>query len=203
MFNDYLVYQESSSFLLTRNPTQKKDFFTEIIRGDEACLKMLQQSAPPVAKRVLLECTHPGHVMCEFIESRKVILAGGGMVRNSQGQLLMIYRKGHWDLPKGKIELRESIAEGAIREVWEETGIRAELLDDKPVYTYHTYNTEKESRILKETQWFHMNAVDHSPHVPQQQEEITHAVWLNRQQIEDILPQAYPMIQDLIRKYFL
>lgn len=203
MFNDYLVYQESSSFLLTRNPTQKKDFFTEIINGDEACLERLQQPVPAAGKRVLLECSYPGRVMCDFMESQTVVLAGGGIVRNSQGQLLWIHRRGYWDLPKGKIELRESIAEGAVREVWEETGIRAELLDDKPVYTYHTYPDEKGTRILKETQWFHMTSSDNASPVPQQMEGIAQAVWLSRQQTEEILPKAYPMIQDLVRKYFL
>lgn len=203
MFNDYLVYQESSSFLLTRNPTQKKDFFTEIVSGDTACLQRLQQAAPAAGKRVLLECTYPGQVMCNFMESQTVLLAGGGMVRNAQGEMLLIHRNGFWDLPKGKIELRESIAEGALREVQEETGICAELLDNKPVYTYHTYSDEKGNQMLKETQWFHMTTAGNAAPVPQVKEGITQAVWVNRQQMEEILPKAYPMIQDLVRKYFL
>ncbi|MBN2267271.1 MAG: NUDIX domain-containing protein [Candidatus Babeliaceae bacterium] len=38
--------------------------------------------------------------------------------------LLLHYLGGHWDLPKGKVEGNESLEEAAVREVWEETGLR-------------------------------------------------------------------------------
>ena len=50
------------------------------------------------------------------------IEAAGGIVENEKKELLFIYRLGKWDLPKGKVEKGESIAETAVREVEEETG---------------------------------------------------------------------------------
>lgn len=41
--------------------------------------------------------------------------------------LLLHYRKGYWDLPKGKLEGSETNLEAAIRELHEETGLTAEL----------------------------------------------------------------------------
>lgn len=38
--------------------------------------------------------------------------------------LLLKYPAGHWDFPKGNIESGESEAETAMREIWEETGLK-------------------------------------------------------------------------------
>ena len=44
--------------------------------------------------------------------------------------LLLHYRDGHWDFPKGKLEPRETKQEAAHRELYEETGLTAELDND-------------------------------------------------------------------------
>jgi 8-oxo-dGTP pyrophosphatase MutT (NUDIX family) len=48
-----------------------------------------------------------------------------GIVRDGTGRVLLICRSdnGHWALPAGAMELGESIAECAAREVFEETGL--------------------------------------------------------------------------------
>jgi 8-oxo-dGTP pyrophosphatase MutT (NUDIX family) len=48
-------------------------------------------------------------------------------VLNEKGELLMIYRRGKWDLPKGKLDEGETIPQCALREVMEETGLREML----------------------------------------------------------------------------
>ena len=49
------------------------------------------------------------------------------VVRDNAGRVLLIQRSdnGHWALPAGAMELGESIADCAVREVREETGLRA------------------------------------------------------------------------------
>ena len=59
----------------------------------------------------------------ELLKSFTVIKAAGGFVVNDEDQLLMIHRRGAWDLPKGKIEPGETPEKAAIREVGEECGI--------------------------------------------------------------------------------
>src|SRR5687768_2564827 len=49
------------------------------------------------------------------------VLAAGGLVQNEKEELLMIYRKGKWDLPKGKLDKNEKLEDCALREVMEET----------------------------------------------------------------------------------
>ena len=65
----------------------------------------------------------------EFKKKLSTIVAAGGIVINKENQILFIFRKGKWDLPKGKIEKNEKIDEGAIREVTEETGIKKVKID--------------------------------------------------------------------------
>ena len=60
----------------------------------------------------------------------KVIKAGGGLVLNPRNEILMIFRRGFWDLPKGKLDDGETIMECAIREVMEETGLPVLIADD-------------------------------------------------------------------------
>ena len=39
----------------------------------------------------------------------KKIIAAGGLVFNDNNELLMIFRRGKWDLPKGKLDEYETI----------------------------------------------------------------------------------------------
>src|ERR1700730_7271010 len=54
----------------------------------------------------------------------QVILAAGGLVMDQHKQVLLIHRKGKWDLPKGKLDKKESLEACALREVKEETGLK-------------------------------------------------------------------------------
>ena len=60
----------------------------------------------------------------DFFSLFKVIKAGGGLVMNAKGEVLLIFRRGSWDLPKGKKEKGEKRKQTALREVQEETGIQ-------------------------------------------------------------------------------
>ena len=61
-------------------------------------------------------------------------LVGVGAVIVQHGRVLLIRRgseplKGHWTLPGGMLEVGESLIDGVIREVSEETGLRVEVLE--------------------------------------------------------------------------
>ena len=72
--------------------------------------------------------------------------------KNKENQILFIFRKGKWDLPKGKIEKNEKIDEGALREVIEETGIKKVKIDGFFDTTYHIIKTQKQYFLKKEDQ---------------------------------------------------
>src|SRR5690554_763046 len=62
-------------------------------------------------------------IKTEFLSNFLCIEAAGGLVLNSNQEVLLIYRRGVWDLPKGHVEEGETIETAAIREVQEETGL--------------------------------------------------------------------------------
>ena len=137
-----------------------------------------------------LEHNYSDHI---FIE------AAGGVVYNSKNQLLMIFRNGKWDLPKGKIELGEGVKKCAIREVEEECGVKNLVIVKKIKDTYHTYKIRNE-KILKRTTWFMMKTDFKDKLTPQINEGITDVVWLNSDQVDQKLKNTYRNIIDVLNE---
>src|SRR3954470_24008713 len=64
----------------------------------------------------------------------------GTLIVNPDGKLLLCHVTGtaHWDIPKGMQDAGETTLEAAIRELWEEAGIRfpAEAFEDVGEFDY-------------------------------------------------------------------
>src|SRR5580692_2838451 len=58
-----------------------------------------------------------------------LVQAAGGLIQNEKKELLFIFRRDKWDLPKGKLDKGETLEQCAIREVAEETGLKDVRLD--------------------------------------------------------------------------
>ena len=127
-----------------------------------------------------------------------MIEAAGGLVFNKEEQILMIFRNGKWDLPKGKLEIGESVEECAIREVEEECGIYGLDIIDKLLETYHTYSLKGEE-ILKRTYWYKMRTDFDGELVPQIEEGITKVSWVSKDQISEKLKNSYGNISDVLK----
>jgi ADP-ribose pyrophosphatase YjhB (NUDIX family) len=128
--------------------------------------------------------------------------AAGGLVLNEGGDILVIYRRQHWDLPKGKLEYEESPEKAAVREVEEECGIHELEIQQLITKTYHTY-TEKNKYILKKTHWYCMTTTDKSEPVPQEDEDIEKVRWMNREKIESrVFENTYVSIRDVFLEFF-
>lgn len=133
----------------------------------------------------------------DFVSLYKIIEAAGGVVRNNDGEILMIYRLGKWDLPKGKLEEGESIEEGAVREVIEECGIaNLRVLKELPI-TYHTYSIG-DKKILKRTYWYEMHTKHVGELVPQIEEHIEKAQWINPDFLDEYMGNTYASIHWLL-----
>ena len=113
------------------------------------------------------------------MEKIKEIRAGGGVLfRMNAGktEVLLIHRRGVWDLPKGKIEQDESREQGACREVKEETGCRDIQICGALGSTKHSYR-ENGISVIKKTWWYAMST-DRPEFNPQQEEQIDLLEWV-------------------------
>lgn len=133
-----------------------------------------------------------------FYKKFTLVLAAGGLVLNEEQKILMIFRRGKWDLPKGKLDKGETLEDCAVREVEEETGLQQVKLLSPQMITRHTYH-EGTRFILKESHWYDMKVKGDQPLVPQAEEAITDIKWLNYKEAEKLFPQCYPSVIDVIR----
>jgi 8-oxo-dGTP pyrophosphatase MutT (NUDIX family) len=131
-----------------------------------------------------------------FWKKFSIVPAAGGWVQNKDGEVLFIFRRGKWDLPKGKLEKGESLEQCAVREVKEETGIQELKLEKFLMHSYHTYD-ENGKHFLKESSWFGMYAGQKQSLIPQLEEQITALKWVKNQEIREIVRSTYPSIRDI------
>lgn len=133
----------------------------------------------------------------EFKACFNYIEAAGGVVLRPDGKFLVMKRDGLWDLPKGKLEDKESSEVAALREVTEETGLK-ELRIIKPVLsTFHTYQVTKEM-VLKKTKWYEMFYDGDADPVPEIAEKITEIQWVKPRMTDFIRKNTYPSVLDVL-----
>lgn len=128
------------------------------------------------------------------------IEAGGGLVSSPGGEVLMIFRNGRWDLPKGKREPGEEIEECAVREVTEECGIRELTVGKLLTRTYHLYASHYEADdqwVLKRTTWFAMTNDGNEELKAQTEEGITDIRWIARDNLQSYVENTYSTIRDV------
>lgn len=132
-----------------------------------------------------------------FFKKFTLVQAAGGLVKNNEGTILMIFRRGKWDLPKGKLDKGERLEDCAIREVEEETGLKNVQLNSPLLVTYHTYH-EGTKFILKESHWFTMTITGEQKLTPQTEEDIFDIKWIGPDDISSYLPKSFPLISDIM-----
>lgn len=117
----------------------------------------------------------------------KEIISAGGIVNFNNTILLLRKFNGDWVLPKGKVEQGETLRQAALREVFEETGVRAEIRTylGKIEYTFkNTWDADKSVR--KTVHWFLMASKDMSC-VPLRQEGFVEARFVHVDRIREMI----------------
>lgn len=141
---------------------------------------------------------NPEHLFKKIRKSLILIKAAGGLVENPEGKYLFIFRRGKWDLPKGKVDEGEKVRTAAVREVEEECGIRVDTVSGKICDTWHIYKQDGRL-ILKKTYWYKMELSSNQELIPQLEEDITEARWLGKDEFPLVRQNTFPLILDVIR----
>ena len=116
-------------------------------------------------------------------DAAEVKAAGGVVWRRGAGgiEVAVVHRphRGDWSLPKGKLDPGESFEQAAMREVEEETGLRARLVRELPSVEYEVRGRPKLVR------YWAMEVVDETPFVPN--DEVDQVRWLEPQEALAVL----------------
>ncbi len=123
----------------------------------------------------------------------KIQEAAGGKVLKKD-KVLFIYRFNKWDLPKGKLEIGETIEQCALREVEEECGVDNLIIENQLETTYHIFE-RKNKIILKITYWFLMKTDFSGNLIPQTLEGIEKVTFKNEIEIKEALTNTYENIK--------
>ncbi len=130
------------------------------------------------------------------------IIAAGGIVVNPKQEILWIFRRGFWDLPKGKLDPGETIPQCALREVEEETGLTQIQLNEIITITYHDYfDNYLNTQVTKETHWYKMSIQDLQNGIPQTEEDIEKMEWFSLDALGIPMQHTYENIKLVIAAY--
>ena len=193
----YKVFINKFSIILTsknKSLSQENSFLLSSITLNEILKKVRKH------KKIFLYHPKKSELLKVFKSKIKVIFASGGIVKNDNNQILFIYRRGKWDLPKGKAEKGESIRETAVREVIEETGVEKLKIDKYVSNTFHIVRNNKKY-FLKETSWFLMSSNFKGKLKPQLNEGIKSVKWKTFDDAKKIKKKTYGNISIILTDF--
>ena len=187
------IFLDDKSIILTNvqeNIENEKYFRLKDVSLDE----IIEALSHKGVERIYLYHPKAEKLMKKFKQLIPTIKAGGGIVYNQEGKVLLIKRNGKWDLPKGKKEKGENIATCALREVEEETGVKKLLIQRFRTITYHIFKRDKQY-FLKETYWYDMTTTYKKKLVPQTEEGIEKVYWKDEATAKELAKSSYKNIQ--------
>ncbi len=129
--------------------------------------------------------------------------AGGGVITNEKGDILMIFRRGKWDMAKGKLDPGETIEQCSVREVMEETGVKNVLLGKLITVTLHFYflGFEHGKKLaVKQSYWYQMSVQEPQNLVAQIEEDITDIRWVAPAELHNYAKETYPSIIEVLNE---
>jgi len=195
----YKIYINQNVLVISQLDNFSQEVLHNVTNNSEsAVLTISKEEIINIIGQKNIICANPTAVFNQLKQQFTLINAAGGLVKNSQSEYLFIFRRGKWDLPKGKLDEGEDFETAAIREVQEECGISHIELGDLYHLSYHIYE-ENNDWILKQTNWYLMKSEEKNL-IPQLSEGITQTAWLPTNQFEKVRENTYASIDEIISK---
>jgi 8-oxo-dGTP pyrophosphatase MutT (NUDIX family) len=200
MFQDYKIYFDDRVVILTskiNKSFEKNDGLFLKSNKKEEIFDILQAFENlKETKCLYIHGDSTGNLFNLVKSNYTIIEAAGGIVKRDDGKMLAIFRRGKWDLPKGKVEKGEFYKQTALREVSEECGLQQIEIVKKIAETYHTY-IENDRKILKRTFWYDINLKGNETPTVQTSEDITDYMWYDFQNLKDIMKNTFESLKDI------
>lgn len=113
-------------------------------------------------------------------------ISAGGVVIFGNTVLLLKKFNGDWVLPKGKVKEGEDIRDAALREVLEESGVKAEIVKYTGMVHY-TYKSLKENETVYKTVHWYLMKTNSMESVPQKKEGFVEATFVHIDRATDLV----------------
>lgn len=124
-------------------------------------------------------------------------ISSGGVVIFGNTILLLRKFNGDWVLPKGRVEKGEKIRDAALREVLEESGVKAELGEYIGKANYKYRNLKANKMVSKTVHWYLMRA-SNMDCTPQKKEGFVDALFVHIDKATDLV--RYEDERNMIKK---
>ena len=125
----------------------------------------------------------------------------GSVILNHKNEILLIFRKGKWDLPKGKVSKKGKLLSVAINESIEETGLKKKNL--KLIKPLSKSSSVKKDGIILDY-WFLLEYEGKKHELkPQTEEGISDYRWVSKKDIIKYYPYFRKYVCEVLRYYLL
>ena len=125
----------------------------------------------------------------------------GSVILNHKNEILLIFRKGKWDLPKGKVSKKGKLLSVAINESIEETGLKKKNL--KLIKPLSKSSSVKKDGIILDY-WFLLEYEGKKLELkPQTEEGISDYRWVSKKDIIKYYPYFRKYVCEVLRYYLL
>ncbi|MDA9714829.1 NUDIX hydrolase [Bacteroidota bacterium] len=128
-------------------------------------------------------------------------IRAGSVILNHKNEILLIFRKGKWDLPKGKVSKKGKLLSVAINESIEETGLKKKNL--KLIKPLSKSSSVKKDGIILDY-WFLLEYEGKKLELkPQTEEGISDYRWVSKKDIIKYYPYFRKYVCEVLRYYLL
>ena len=128
-------------------------------------------------------------------------IRAGSIIINHKNEILLIFRKGKWDLPKGKASKKGKLLSVAINESIEETGLKKKNL--KLIKPLNKSKSVKKDGVILDY-WFLLKYEGKKLELNTQTEEgIKDYRWVSKKDVINYYPYSRKYVCEVLRCYLL